>query len=418
MINVQRSDIRLKADPAKVILKMLDFGNPARTAPVITQVAQLEPAEVQEQLQLLEQLFAHRHYDLRDRWQQHFELLRQREGGSWPPFSRQQQQLIGAYFTHEYSVQAAALFNPSIVPHPDQSGLQPGELRFVMSLRATGEGHISSIAFRSGIVDAGGHVRLLPAEARLWAGKKEAAGAEGAAYDVRFPPALDLSSRILFPQSPTESNGMEDLRLLRFEDQGSMTYLGTYTAYDGRSIRPQLLETDDFLHFRIRPLRGLAASDKGMAIFPEKIGQRYAMIGRQGGRSLSIMYADTLYEWNSYQTLQQPQRSWELLQMGNCGSPVRTPQGWLLLTHAVGPMRRYVLAATLLDLDDPQRVIASTPLPLLMPNEEEREGYVPNVLYSCGMLLHGEKLVIPYAMSDSSVSFATVTLSELLASLH
>jgi predicted GH43/DUF377 family glycosyl hydrolase len=211
---------------------------------------------------------------------------------------------------------------------------------------------------------------------------------------------------------------MEDLRLLRFEDQGSMTYLGTYTAYDGRSIRPQLLETDDFLHFRIRPLRGLAASDKGMAIFPEKIGQRYAMIGRQGGRSLSIMYADTLYEWNSYQTLQQPQRSWELLQMGNCGSPVRTPQGWLLLTHAVGPMRRYVLAATLLDLDDPQRVIASTPLPLLMPNEEEREGYVPNVLYSCGMLLHGEKLVIPYAMSDSSVSFATVTLSELLASLH
>jgi predicted GH43/DUF377 family glycosyl hydrolase len=418
MINVQRSDIRLKADPAKVILKMLDFGNPARTAPVITQVAQLEPAEVLEQLQLLEQLFAHRHYDLRDRWQQHFELLRQREGGSWPPFSRQQQQLIGAYFTHEYSVQAAALFNPSIVPHPDQSGLQPGELRFVMSLRATGEGHISSIAFRSGIVDAGGHVRLLPAEARLWAGKKEAAGAEGAAYDVRFPPALDLSSRILFPQSPTESNGMEDLRLLRFEDQGSMTYLGTYTAYDGRSIRPQLLETDDFLHFRIRPLRGLAASDKGMAIFPEKIGQRYAMIGRQGGRSLSIMYADTLYEWNSYQTLQQPQRSWELLQMGNCGSPVRTPQGWLLLTHAVGPMRRYVLAATLLDLDDPQRVIASTPLPLLMPNEEEREGYVPNVLYSCGMLLHGEKLVIPYAMSDSSVSFATVTLSELLASLH
>jgi hypothetical protein len=170
MINVQRSDIRLKADPAKVILRMLDFGNPARTAPVITQVAQLEPAEVQEQLQLLEQLFAHRHYDLRDRWQQHFELLRQREGGSWPPFSRQQQQLIGAYFTHEYSVQAAALFNPSIVPHPDQSGLRPGELRFVMSLRATGEGHISSIAFRSGIVDAGGHVRLQPADGPLWGG--------------------------------------------------------------------------------------------------------------------------------------------------------------------------------------------------------------------------------------------------------
>lgn len=418
MINVQRSDIRLKADPAKVILRMLDFGNPARTAPVITQVAQLGPAELQEQLQQLEQLFAHRHYDLHDRWQQHFELLQQREGGSWPPFSRQQQQLIGAYFTHEYSVQAAALFNPSIVPHPDQSGLQPGELRFVMSLRATGEGHISSVAFRSGIVDASGHVRLLPADARLWAGKKEAAGAEAAAYDVSFPPALDLSSRVLFPQSPTESNGMEDLRLLHFEDQGRATYLGTYTAYDGRSIRPQLLETDDFLHFRIRPLRGLAASDKGMAIFPEKIGQRYAMIGRQGGRSLSIMYADTLYEWNSYQTLQQPQRSWELLQMGNCGSPVRTPQGWLLLTHAVGPMRRYVLAASLLDLDDPQRVIASTPLPLLAPNEEEREGYVPNVLYSCGMLLHGEKLVIPYAMSDSSISFATVTLSELLASMH
>lgn len=419
MINLQRSDIRLKADPSKVILRMLDFGNPARTAPVIDHVAQLDAAAVQEQLQALEQLFAHRHYDLSDRWQQHFELLRQREGGSWPPFSPQQQQLIGAYFTHEYSVQAAALFNPSIVPHPDQSGLLPGELRFVMSLRATGEGHISSIAFRTGIVDAGGHVRLLPADARLLAGKKAATAAEeAAAYDVAFPPALDLSSRILFPQSPAECNGMEDLRLLRFEDQGTATYLGTYTAYDGRSIRPQLLETDDFVHFRIRPLRGLAASDKGMALFPEKIGQRYAMIGRQGGRSLSVMYADTLYEWNSYQTLQQPQRDWELLQMGNCGSPVKTPAGWLLLTHAVGPMRRYVLAATLLDLDDPQRVIASTQLPLLAPNDEEREGYVPNVLYSCGMLLHSEKLLIPYAMSDSSISFASATLSELLAAFH
>ncbi len=417
MINVQRSDIRLKADPGKVILRMLDFGNAARTAPVIAYIAQLEPAAVQEQLQLLEQLFAHRHYDLRDRWQQHFELLRQREGGSWPPFSPRQQQLIGAYFTHEYSVQAAALFNPSIVPHPDQSGLEPGELRFVMSLRATGEGHISSIAFRSGIVDAGGQVRLLPPDARLFAGKKAAAGADEAAYDVTFPASLDLSSRILFPQSPTESNGMEDLRLLRFEDQGTATYFGTYTAYDGRSIRPQLLETDDFLHFRIRPLRGLAASDKGMALFPEKIGRRYAMIGRQGGRSLSIMYADTLYEWNNFQTLQQPQRAWELLQMGNCGSPVRTAEGWLLLTHAVGPMRRYVLAATLLDLDDPQRVIGSTQLPLLAPNDEEREGYVPNVLYSCGMLRQGEKLLIPYAMSDSSISFATVALPELLASI-
>lgn len=419
MINLQRSDIRLKADPGKVILRMLDFGNPARSTPVIAYVAQLDPVAVQEQLQSLEQLFAHRHHDLSDRWQQHFELLQQREGGSWPPFSRQQQQLIGAYFTHEYSLQAAALFNPSIVPHPDQSGLQPGELRFVMSLRATGEGHISSIAFRIGIVDAGGHVRLLPADARLFAGKKAATAAEHAvAYDVSFPPSLDLSSRILFPQSPTECNGMEDLRLLRFEDQGTATYLGTYTAYDGRAIHPQLLETDDFLHFRIRPLRGQAASDKGMALFPEKIGQRYAMIGRQGGRSLSIMYADTLYEWDNYQPLQHPQRAWELLQMGNCGSPVKTPQGWLLLTHAVGPMRRYVLAATLLDLDDPQRVIASTELPLLAPNEEEREGYVPNVLYSCGMLLHGEKLLIPYAMSDSSISFATANLSELLAAFH
>ncbi len=409
--------------------------------------------------------FEHRHFDLHSAFFENYERLAHYAAVS--DISSTKKMLIGAYFTHEYSFQAAALFNPSIVLHPDQEGLAPGQLRFILTLRATGEGHISSIAFLTGILGENGGVILEPSSQKLTTGKRltdvqfdkhflldrlhldEEYKALFAGllpesftekqvlelvtdqpslrdqvlkifdenYDLRFPTTSSIDSRVLFPASGAESNGMEDARFVLFENGGVKTYLGTYTAYNGKTICPQLIETEDFKLFKIRPFHGAAASDKGMALFPRKINGKYAMIGRQGGRSLSIMYSNDLYCWNEYQPLQHPQRDWELLQMGNCGSPIETPQGWLLLTHAVGPMRKYVLSLTLLDLHHPDLVIASLEQPLLSPNEEEREGYVPNVLYTCGMMLHGGQLVIPYAMSDNAISFATVGVEDVLKEL-
>jgi predicted GH43/DUF377 family glycosyl hydrolase len=472
MIPVHRTDLRLKADARKVLLRFLDFGNPARFEPVIRYVLELEEGEADVRYQAICRDFEHRHFDLESVFMEHFERL----SGYVPlPVSRTKELLIGAYFTHEYSIQSAALFNPSIVPHPDQTGLRPGELRFILSLRATGEGHISSIAFLTGIVGANLDIHLDADAMKLVRGKRSAhqlfqkgglarklpVQGEGAAlflqqlpeeftagealkevnalesghgldlsaltdylrdyfdthYDLEFPKDSPIESRILFPASRAESNGMEDARFVQFADEKGKYFLGTYTAYNGRAICPHLIETNDFQYFKVRPLGGKAASDKGMALFPEKINGRYAMVGRQGGRSLSIMYADDLYHWDTYAPLQHPQRHWEMLQMGNCGSPVKTPRGWLLLTHAVGPMRKYVLSMSLLDLHNPERVIASLEQPLLSPSEEEREGYVPNVLYTCGMLEHRGNLVIPYAMSDSAIGFARVETAAILDAL-
>ena len=415
MTTVNRTATRLQADPTKVVLKFLDFGTPARFRPVVEAVLALDEATAGTQLAAILADFAHRHFDLPSCFSRHFErVVRHFPGLS---ASRTKRLLIGAYFTHEYSIQSAALFNPSIVPHPDQRDLPEGALRFLLSLRATGEGHISSVAFRTGVLSERGTIVLEPPVDKLSTGNHLASSAQDNAYDLRFTGEIPLDSRVLFPHSPNEANGMEDARFVRFDGGGQPRYLATYTAYNGRTIFPQLIETADFLHFRIRPLQGAAASDKGMALFPEKIGGRYAMIGRQGGRSLSLMYSDDLLHWDTYQPLQHPTRDWELLQMGNCGSPLRTPAGWLLLTHAVGAMRRYVLSLSLLDLEDPGRVLASLDRPLLGPDESEREGYVPNVLYTCGMLHHRGRLVIPYAMSDSAIGFATVGLAAVLEEL-
>lgn len=470
MIPVHRTDLRLKADARKVLLRFLDFGNPARFEPVIRYVLSLEEEEADSQYQGILRDFEHRHFDLETAFMEHFERLSEYVP---LPVSQVKQLLIGAYFTHEYSIQSAALFNPSIVPHPDQSGLGPDELRFILSLRATGEGHISSIAFLSGILEANRNIRLEDTCLKLAAGKRvtqklfqksglaEKLSAERTKflfnklpdpftaadalkamemhvsnqeqdlsslkdylsgyfdthYDLEFSQEIPLESRILFPASRAESNGMEDARFVQFADEKGKRYLGTYTAYNGRAICPHLIETTDFLYFKICPLGGNAASDKGMALFPEKIMGRYAMVGRQGGRSLSIMYSDDLWHWDTYAPLQHPQRHWEMLQMGNCGSPVKTPHGWLLLTHAVGPMRKYVLSMSLLDLHHPERVIASLEQPLLSPSEEEREGYVPNVLYTCGMLEYQGQLIIPYAMSDSAIGFAWVGMEAVLKAL-
>jgi predicted GH43/DUF377 family glycosyl hydrolase len=393
--------------------------------------------------------------------------------------SEERRMLIGAYFAHEYSVESAALFNPSIVPHPDQSGLPPGSLRFILSLRATGEGHISSITFRVGTVSAQGSITLTPpvpfvtepervpdvAYAKgLFTHKLERAGVQNdfcrrvldklhegftlkelravlhasglpdisdakasraargilllaeSDYEVNFAPDSHVSQRVLFPSAPSQSNGIEDARFVRFQnDDGKFNYYATYTAYDGKITMPQLLETPDFLHFKFSMLSGPAVENKGMALFPRKVNGRYAMLSRQDDENLLIMFSDNIHFWSEPTLLVLPAQPWEFFKMGNCGSPIETEAGWLVLSHGVGAMRRYCLGAFLLDLNDPTRVIRRLYEPLLCPNEVERDGYVPNVVYTCGALLHGQELIIPYAMSDSATSFATVSLKELLA---
>lgn len=413
MITVRRTDIRLHADAKRLIVKPLNLNNPARIEPVARFVMEMDDAAAEALLNQTLHEFEERHFDLKTTFAQHGE----KAAAQLPErLTEVKKLLLGAYFTHEYSIQAAALFNPSIVPHPDQSGLPEGVLRFVLSLRAVGEGHISSLAFQIGTVDAQGRITLAPVSDRLTTGIYYETSTEED-YDVAFTPDIPLSARVLFPRAPSETNGIEDVRLTKFQDGQTSRYIGTFTAYNGRAIAPKLVETIDFQNFKVRALRGQAAADKGMALFPELVGGKYAMISRQNGRALFLMYSDDLYRWEEYQPLQQPRRAWEMLQMGNCGSPIKTDEGWLLLTHAVGPMRKYVLSLTLLDLHRPDRVIASLEQPLLSPNEEEREGYVPNVLYTCGMLAHGGWLIIPYAMSDSAISFALADVQEVLQAL-
>ncbi len=410
-MQIHRSTMRLYAQPGKVLLRFLNFGNPDRILPVARFIAGMTEEAATVALQKVLDGFKGRHSNLEAVFEGNYGKVSAEGTQAFSPVKRR---LLGSYFSHEYALQAAALFNPSIVLHPVQEGVEDGTCRIILSLRAVGEGHISSVVFMPGILHLDGTITWMQTDAPLSAGKISRRSENPETdYDVEFDEDVPLASRVLFPCSPAESNGIEDVRLVRFED----TYLGTYTAYNGRSIQPQWIETHDFRRFSIRTMKGMAASDKGMALFPQRIRGKYAMVGRQGGRELSIMYSDDRYVWNSYQVLQQPKRDWEMLQMGNCGSPVRTEEGWLLLTHAVGPMRKYVLSISLLDLENPSRVIASLNEPLLSPNEEEREGYVPNVLYTCGMLPHRENLVIPYAMSDRAISMARVPVREVLSAL-
>jgi predicted GH43/DUF377 family glycosyl hydrolase len=396
--------------------------------------------------------------------------------------SPERQLLIGAHFTNEYSIEAAALFNPSIVPHPDQSGLPEGELRFVLSLRATGEGHISSITFRTGTVSAQHGITVAPPvpfvmepervrnaayTKKLFYHKLEEAGVQNdfcrrvldklhedftlkelhavllasgltdttdaaatraargilllaeSNFEVQFAPGSQLSQRVLFPSAPSQSHGIEDARFVRFlNDDGSVMYYATYTAYDGKVTLPQLLETPDFLRFKFRTLNGSAVQNKGMALFPRKVNGKFAMLSRQDDENILIMFSSQPHLWSAPKVLLSPAQPWEFFKLGNCGSPIETEAGWLVLTHGVGALRKYCLGAFLLDLNDPTRVIGRLREPLLCPNKDEREGYVPNVVYSCGSLLHGRELIIPYAMSDSATSFATVSLDELLAAMR
>ncbi|MGB5388339.1 MAG: glycoside hydrolase family 130 protein, partial [Eudoraea sp.] len=388
--------------------------------------------------------------------------------------SKEKKLLLGAHFAKEYSIQSAALFNPSIVSHPNQENLGEGEKRFIISLRSVGEGHISSIEFREGIISIDGEVTLdkitpfathsdkdlsisynkdqlklraaiisnfdtsifeaLPSDFTYLDYKAALEAKVFNEYDAdthrllfdfidtNYNLAADtespLSERVIFPSAKGESMGMEDVRFVEFtHENGQKEFIGTYTAYDGHKITPQLILTDDFTHFQIRTMYGKAVSDKGFALFPEKINGKFVMTARQGGEDLTIMESDDLYYWDEYKVIMTPEFSWGLVQQGNCGSPLKTEQGWLLLTHAVGPLRKYVISAVLLDLEQPEKIVGKLNFPLISPNEDEREGYVPNVVYSCGAMIHNDHLIIPYAMSDSASSFATVSVSEILKNM-
>jgi predicted GH43/DUF377 family glycosyl hydrolase len=456
--------------------------DPLRVGNIIGRALALDEDEVEEQLSLLRADFRGRHIDLGKSWLRHFEKV-QSYISNREELTLARKLFIGALFSGEYALESAALFNPSIVPHPDQSNLSPGDLRFILSLRSTGEGHISSIQFRTGVIDRSYSVRIeratpfvtLPElnpnptyHKRTFLDKLSEMGLENtwasavmgrlgksfaldeldesiqqavldetsrhtrdvqrtlecmhwlaeSNYQIHFPPSSQMSERIIFPVSPNESNGIEDARFVRFvEDDESVTYYATYTAYNGRVILPQLIETTDFLNFRVLTLNGQAVQNKGMALFPRRINGRYAMLTRHDDESLYLSFSDNPHFWSEPQLLLLPRQPWEIVKLGNCGSPIETEDGWLVLTHGVGPMRKYCIGASLLDLRGPGKIIGQLKEPLLKPEANEREGYVPNVVYSCGSLIHNGRLILPYGISDTASSIVTFELSELLAAL-
>ncbi len=482
---VTRIPQRLAADPSRVITRLFVPGQEgfelqeSRAGVVLKRILALSDDDVRSSLDDISARFDGRHRCLEATFRRHADELADR----LPPgscVSDARMLLVGATFTNEYAIEGAALCNPSIVAHPDQTGAAPGSLRFVMSVRGIGEGHRSSIGFRTGSVDAVGHAVLddpVPfastgcvGDARLdaaifrveldrLANVREAAeyvlkalgdgftrselndrledlqahlstfghgqdaiglirGIADRSYLIEFPSEVTLSERVLWPAMEAEQAGMEDARFVRFvEEDGTVTYYATYTAYSGFHISQQLLETTDFQSFTSVPLVGRAAANKGLALFPRRIRGRFAAMSRADRETNTVAFAEHISVWPTASVCQQPTESWETLQLGNCGSPIETDAGWLVLTHGVGPMRTYSIGAVLLDLDDPTRVLGRLQRPLISPAADERDGYVPNVVYSCGALVHAGTLVIPYGLSDSAIGVATVPLPELLAAI-
>ena len=424
---VNRRALYLRPDPARVIVRPfkpateprdLNPTDKTRANHIVERVLDLDPQAAAGQLADVLENFQGRHRNLLETFERRADEMEEALLAHCT-FSIVQRQLIGAYFLHEYSFEASALFNPSIVPHPDQSGIPNGSLRFILSLRAVGEGHVSSLTFRAGVIAADGSIKVDPT-ARLATSPRIAhrtAGPTGDEVEIVFEPAPDISERVIFPVTESQSNGIEDARFVQFSDGGRTTYYATYTAYRGTAIRSELIETSDFLSFRMTPLQGAAARNKGMALFPRKIDGRYAMIARQDNENLYLVYSDDLYRWEGGQAILKPQFPWEFVQIGNCGSPVELEEGWLMLTHGVGPVRKYSIGAALLDKRDPSRVLARSSEPLLRPEPSEREGYVPNVVYTCGAMAHNDQLILPYAVSDTYSNFATIQISALMRSM-
>jgi predicted GH43/DUF377 family glycosyl hydrolase len=385
---------------------------------IVERVLALDSEAVASQLADVLDNFLGRHRNLLEKFEARAEEMEDafaRHGA----FSKIQRQLIGAYFLNEYSFEASALFNPSIVPHPDQSGAPMGGLRFILSLRATGEGHVSSLTFRTGSITVHGSLIIDPT-ARLASSPRicsRTSEANGDHVELVFNPEEDLSERVIFPITESQSNGIEDARFVEFSDGDRTIYYATYTAYSGRAIRSELIETRDFITFWLRPLSGAAAQNKGMALFPRKIGGRYAMIARQDNENLYLIYSDDLYQWDHGQAILKPEFPWEFVQIGNCGSPIELDEGWLLLTHGVGPVRKYSIGAALLDKNDPSKVLARSREPLLRAEPSEREGYVPNVVYTCGAMKHNDLIILPYAVSDTYSNFATIKIPALMQTM-
>lgn len=417
-------DEKLNADPSRVVLRpfhlawQASVSEPSRAAQLVSDILTLDDDQAEAELDIVWQDFSERHWQIGRIFDQRFAEIAEDVRLARASVSPVKQRLIGAYFCHEYSYAAAALMNPSVVPHPDQSGLSGGQQRFLMSLRAVGEGHISSIAFREGMIGPGGDFRLWPQSGPAMAAVVDDRHRMEAdeAVTLHRQPDSAISNSVLFPVTEAQRNGLEDLRLVSFtHDDGRREYIGTYTAYSGRAIRSEMLRTTDFASFCLEPFTGRAARNKGMALFPRKIGGRYLMVGRQDGKNVTLLSSDSLTHWDDEgELLLSPEFPWEFVQMGNCGSPIECDEGWLLLTHGVGAMRKYSLGAALLDRDDPSRVIGRTACPILTAAESDREGYVPNVVYSCGAMRVGDELFIPYGISDSAIGFATASLDDLL----
>lgn len=476
---INRNITQLTRDTSRVITRAHIPGNSNRVQKIIGRVLKMTEKDAVILLKEIRAKFYDRHKNIKQQLNKHFNKVLE-----YIPLntkiSNSKKMLIGAYFTMEYSIESAALFNPSIVMHPNQEGIQKGELRFIMSLRATGEGHISSIVFRSGIIQNDGtfifdaisefvetpEVLNDPLyDSHLFRLKLEDLNScdetckrifeqlpdiftynelkmslsilqqdidfehnnqtitnfnwlANSNYKIKFDENSKISERVIFPVSENESRGIEDARFVMFiDDNGEKTYYATYTAYNGVCILPHLLMTKDFLNFDIITLNGKAVQNKGMALFPRKINGKYTMLSRLDGENNYIMFSDHLHFWNETQIIQEPLMPWEFIQIGNCGSPIETSEGWLVLTHGVGPMRQYSIGAIMLDLEHPSKIIARLEKPLIVPNEKEREGYVPNVVYSCGSLIHNHMLIIPYAMSDITTSIASVEIKNLIANM-
>jgi predicted GH43/DUF377 family glycosyl hydrolase len=424
---LNRQALYLRPDPARVLVRPfkptteprdLNPTDKMRANHIVERVLALDSEAVASQLAEVLDNFLGRHRNLLEKFEARAEEMEDafaRHGA----FSKIQRQLIGAYFLNEYSFEASALFNPSIVPHPDQSDAPQGGLRFILSLRATGEGHVSSLTFRTGSITVHGSLIIDPT-ARLASSPRicsRTSEADGDHVELVFNPEEDLSERVIFPITESQSNGIEDARFVEFSDGDRTTYYATYTAYSGRAIRSELIETRDFITFRLRPLSGAAAQNKGMALFPRKIGGRYAMIARQDNENLYLIYSDDLYQWDHGQAILKPEFPWEFVQIGNCGSPIELDEGWLLLTNGVGPVRKYSIGAALLDKNDPSKVLARSREPLLRAEPSEREGYVPNVVYTCGAMKHNDLIILPYAVSDTYSNFATIKIPALMQTM-
>lgn len=425
MYDVIHCPLRLQADPARVVVRPFHIaieahsvpGRPGRVRRILDSVLAMGADQAHAELELVLRDFEARHWQTRNVFMSRYAMIETAMHLDGNAIPEEKKQLIGAYFCHEYSYAAAALMNPSIVPHPDQSGLTQGATRIAMSLRAVGEGHISSVAFREGILGPGPTFELMP-EPPFATAADTAVELDHGAIEVHRNPDSSLSGTVLFPMTAAQRNGLEDLRLVEFtHDDGSVEWLGTYTAYSGSTIRSELLRTRDFRTFVLAPLSGTAARNKGMALFPRKISGEYMMIGRQDGENLFLLRSRQIDQWGEGELLLVPEYPWEMVQIGNCGSPIELEEGWLVLTHGVGAMRKYSIGAVLLDKDNPMKVIGRMTQPLLSPADEDREGYVPNVVYSCGGIRQGDLLFVPYGVADSSVAFAFVPIPALLAAM-